>query len=630
MSIADVCGNFVWSLGDWLIHDRYGIGRYVGTNKLTANNVEYECVGIEYGPGKTVWTPTSMLSEIGYYADSNKELKTGAKLTKKLEQIKIDARKWVETFLAQARVREATKVQPMEIIPPEHPHPSLTIDQQNCIEDIASDLASGKLMDRLVCGDVCTGKTEVAIQAIRIALHNKGQVVVLAPTTVLAQQHFNTISRRLSNHNIQLATRASMSTDQAANAILQDCIDGKIDVLVATHSVVRNSKWAWKNLQLVIVDEEHCFGSEDKERAKFVDTHYLCMTATPLPKTSHMVINCGKKISTLKTLPNARTIAATHIVEEIDIADLVKPHGQVLCICRRIADIPRIKQLVRTQLNARSIDAPIFVAHGRMEMSEIERILQKAANTPGAILISTALVGVGIDKESMHTLVVFDANNWSLSQLHQLRGRVSRCLEQGAAYFLSPIANRPYRLRLLKTYSQPGSGWILAQKDMELRGAGSLVGTQQSGHASDLGVDVMLRLVREAEGLAVVVDIPQFRYLIPESYVDSAEDRVSWYRKLSHISSETELRRVREQVEHQYGPPPQTMRGFWHFYRLKVQACKLGIKLIKTCGKDKIAIKTYDSDQTYTFSKVCTLDDLEIALQHLESSLKQQSVVNAR
>jgi transcription-repair coupling factor (superfamily II helicase) len=396
-------------------------------------------------------------------------------------------------------------------------------------------------------------------------LKNGGQVVLMAPTTVLAHQHYNLFSARLPNYRVACMTRASGHKD----TIMSGCANGTIDVLVSTHGIVRNSAWHWQRLRLVIVDEEHCFGAEDKERAKFGDVHYLSMTATPLPRTAYMALNKSRQISILDVMPEGRTLAHTHIAETVDIATLVKPYGQVVCVCHKISEIENLRATVARQLAAAGLTSPIFVVHGKMQPPQAEGVLEQAMSTEGGILISTALVGVGFDHDSIHTLVVFDSHNWGLSQLHQLRGRVSRGKERGNAYFLSTTQSLD-RLQLLLRHNTAGSGWILAQKDMELRGVGGALGTKQSGHLADIGIDMTHQLIREAEGRAILVDIRHLRYVIPDDYMPCDAERVYWYKRLAHVDTDTELEHARAKVREQYGPEPENIQDFWYFHQLKI------------------------------------------------------------
>jgi transcription-repair coupling factor (superfamily II helicase) len=611
--------SFIWELNDWLIHVQHGVGRYVGVRKILANGMPYECLGIEYGDHRTIWTPVTCMTQIGYFAHKTKNITPGKRALRKLEQFRVDARKWVDFFLAQEQLRNTTTTQPLKITSPVHPHYELTSDQRRCINDIASDLRSGRLMNRLVCGDVCTGKTEVALQAARMILENKGQVVLMVPTTVLAKQHYNLFRSRLPEYKVTCMTR----TADNKQAIMNDCASGSIDVLISTHGIVRNTNWNWQRLGLVIVDEEHCFGTEDKERAKFGDVHYLSMTATPLPQTAYTVLNKGRAVSILDVMPEGRELAHTHVTDKVDISALVKPYGQVVCICHKISEIENVRASVARQLEASGMTTPVFTVHGKMQSEEIEAVLEQATNTDGAVLISTALVGVGFDHDSIHTLVVFDSHNWGLSQLHQLRGRVSRGKERGNAYFLSS-AQSLERLQLLLRHNTAGSGWILAQKDMELRGAGSALGTKQSGHLADIGIDMTHQLMREAEGRAILVDIRHMRYVIPDSYMPCDAERVYWYKRLAHIDTPLELQHTRAKICETYGPEPEGIKDFWRFHELKIVARDLGIKRIS--GGTRIVIDTYDNSPPQYHNEIHTLDDLDELLGKLAERNPQIAV----
>ena len=598
--------DFLWERGDWLIHIRRGIGRYVGIQHVNAGGIEWEAIGLQFGENNTVWLPTMFIHEIAYYAHSSKDVKYGKHILKKIEECKKDAKVWLEFFIAQEKLRTSLRVEPMIITPSEYPYESLTDDQETCLEDIYTDLSSGVLMDRLICGDVCTGKTEIAIQSSRVILANKGQVVLLSPTTILTNQHFQEFVLRFPNKNVACVTRAAKDLQ----SIMTGCANGERDILITTHSIVRNPNWTWRDLKLTIIDEEHCFGIVDKERAKFANSHRLTMTATPLPRTAYMAINGSRGLSMLTQMPSDKKLAETYIVSDVDISTLIKERGQIMCVCRKIKDIPLLEEKIRKQLAENNIEIPIFIAHGQIPLEKIISTLDVFKKSHRAILISTALVGVGLDEESIHTLVVFDANNWGLSQLHQLRGRVSRSKDQGSAYFVSDTEGRPERLNLLQKYKGLGSGWVLSQKDMELRGTGSMLGTDQSGHVANIGLDLLNTLLGEIRQSLTLVDIHRFKYIIPADYILYEEERLYWYKYLAHIDSFQALERMRQKMELQHGQCA-AMANCWKFIELRLQAHELGIYHIH--GDDSINVSFYNGSKM-RFDGIQSLGDLEKAL----------------
>lgn len=606
--------SFAWEHNDWVIHEQYGIGRYIGLDSVSAGDTQYECVGIKYDDGRVVWTPATLIERIGYYAHNSKIFKNGHKASRKIEQVKAEAQKWLELFVQQESFRRSHSVAPMTPIKPEYPHASLTPDQIACIADIDRDLSSGQLMDRLVCGDVCTGKTEIALHAARTALENGYQVVLMCPTTILACQHFELFRERLPGYTAECCSKGSGNVAQT----IERCTSGQTSLLVSTHSVVRNTKWRWAKLGLTIIDEEHCFGTTDKERAKFANAHCLQMSATPLPRTAHMALNKARDVSVLEAMPLGREIARTYVQSSIDIASLVDPNGQVLCVCRKISDIQHIEHQILSQTQRAGLAVPVFIVHGRMQPRKIESTLHQALRTPGAILISTAIVGVGLDKPSVRTLVVFDAHNWGLSQLHQLRGRVSRGSARGAAYFISTVKPHPTRLSLLATHDTAGCGWILAQKDLEMRGSGHIVGSKQSGHIADIGFDMFNSILKQTQGHALIFDVPKLRMIIPETYMPNPQDRLHWYRRLSQLEHLTDLQLAKEKLIARYGGFNEQMVHLWEFYETKLRAQLAGVRHIY--GNDPIVIKTTSGEQ-YELRSIRTLAELSHAI---DAALAQQ------
>jgi transcription-repair coupling factor (superfamily II helicase) len=599
--------NFQWDCGDWLVHIKHGIGRYIGMKIVNVEEFQYECVGMKFNDDKTIWIPTPLLSDIGYYAHSSKIIKNGRTVLKRINEFKQNTKMYSEFFIEQERIRLKSRTEPMKIIPYERYHVELTQDQDRCLDEICEDLRSGLLMDRLICGDVCTGKTEIAMQISRIVLHNDGQVVLLVPTTLLARQHYESFKQRFADVEIACVTRVT----ENLNEIIEKCKNGDIKIIITTHSVVRNANWVWKNLKLTIVDEEHCFGTQDKEKIKFINSHHLSMSASPLPRTVEMVLNGSKKVSLLESMPANKKIAETRVLDYIDISSLVKKSGQVLCVCRKIKDLELWKRTIQDQLNARKIEAPIFVAHGKMDPNDVQQILEDYINTDGAILISTALVGVGLDKESIHTLVVFDAHYWGMSQLHQLRGRVSRSINQGIAYFIAPKNVESNRLDLLLKHRGPGAGWILAQKDMEIRGSGSLIGAQQSGHVLNIGLDLLNSLINGIKKRSTLIDIVNIRRTIPFQYIPNAEDRLYWYKCLSQSNSFTELERLKDKMRAQYGCISDQMQEYLRIIELKFVAHNLKISSITNYGADQVRIIYNNDAQRMVSQKIATIHDLE-------------------
>lgn len=603
-----------WSLGDWLLHIRYGLGRYIGVKTIKVQNRSYECVGIEQGVGKHLWLPTDLISELGFFCDKSQKVVKNLTILSKLKQFQEDARLWCQRIVEQSLLRNSISVPAMRIIRPESPHKILTQSQIKCLEEISRDLASGRLMDRVVYGDVCTGKTEIAIQTTRIVLHNDGQVLILVPTTVLADQHFDVFVARFGEEIVKCVTRA---TDNVRE-VIEGVSDGSVKIVIATHAVVRNKDWSWHNLRLAIVDEEHCFGAADKEFAKFQDSHCLWMSATPLPRTTHMAMIGARKISILKEMPADKQIAETHVVSSINIASLVEPTGQIICVCRKIADMPDVVKKIESDLAAANIRANVYMVHGQMPYATIRSTLNTALNEDSAILVSTALVGVGLDKECVHTLVVCDAHNWGLGQLHQLRGRVSRSSRKGKAYFVSDQTELPERVKLLEKCTD---GWQLAQYDRELRGSGSVAGTQQSGRAI-IGDELGLTIMRDAAGKHVMIDLEDFRYQIPAEYISCPDSRVFWYKKLASVFSRESLDECKNEIIGNYGVAQDgSMDDFWEFQEIKLVAQDLGARYVSSYKKDQIAVRMRD-DTLHLLTKPSSLTGLKAALSSI--SLKER------
>lgn len=608
--------------GDFVVHEQHGVGRFIGMKQReigkAAQRTQREYLLIEYAPTKRnapadkLYVPTDQLDLISKYigAEIPKLNKLGggdwaatkAKARKHVREIAEDL---VRLYSARQRTKgfafspDTPWQKELEDAFPFQETP----DQLTTIDDVKHDMEQPMPMDRLICGDVGFGKTEIAVRAAFKAIQDAKQVVVLVPTTLLVQQHQETFADRFEGFPVNVAAMSRFQTPKEIKATMQGLADGTVDVVIGTHKLL-NPKIKFKDLGLVIIDEEQRFGVEHKETLKALRTNVdvLSLSATPIPRTLEMAVTGIREMSTLDTPPEDRLPVLTYVgaSEDSQIKAAVKREllrgGQVFYVHNRVEDIAKVASHI-TEL---APEAHIGIAHGKMGERQLDHVIRDFWHRDIDVLVCTTIIETGLDISNANTLIVDHADRFGLSQLHQLRGRVGRGRERAYAYFLydpsKPMTQTAHdRLATIAQNTALGSGYEVAMKDLELRGTGNLLGDQQSGHIEGVGFDLYVRMVSQAvehykepdkqEELAVSIDLP-IEASIPVDYIDSDKLRLEAYRKLAAAKNDNDLQDLREELTDRYGVPPEDFNTLFEVARLRFKAQQLGITEISGQGRN--------------------------------------------
>jgi len=595
--------------GDYVVHQTHGIGQYVGMEKLSVENIKRDYLKIRYQDGAFLYIPTNQLDLIQKYIGSEGK-------TPKLN--KLGGNDWAKT---KKRVKESLKELASELIKLYAQRQALkgfayskdtvwqrqfeeqfpyeeTEDQLKCIEEIKRDMESDKVMDRLLCGDVGYGKTEVAMRAVFKAVMDGKQVAYLVPTTILAQQHYNNFKERMKDFPVVVDVISRFRTRSEQKKILKDVKSGNIDVLIGTHRLLQKDL-QFKDLGLLVIDEEQRFGVAHKERIKNLKPNIdvLTLTATPIPRTLHMSLIGIRDISVIEDPPEERYPVQTYVMEYDE--DVVKDaiirelarNGQVFYLYNRVRSLDvkaaHIQKLVP--------DARIAIAHGQMDERQLEDIMMAYINGEYDILVCTTIIESGLDMPNVNTIIIEDADRLGLAQLYQLRGRVGRSNKLAYAYItyrkdkvVSETAEK--RLLAIKEFTELGSGFKIAMRDMEIRGAGNLLGPEQHGHMESVGYDMYCRLldeaIRELKGGAPVQEEPEVSVdinvnaYIGNEYISSENQRIEMYKKIASIQDEQDVLDVEDELMDRYGELPQPVRNLISIAYIKSLAAKIGFSAI--------------------------------------------------
>ena len=608
--------------GDYVVHEQHGIGRYVELIARTTNGVTREYLVIEYAsakrgqPGDRVFVPTDTLEQVSKYVGG--EAPTVHRIgSGEWQKAKGRARKAVRAIAGELiRLYAARTSSPGFAFSADTPWQREledafsyieTPDQLSTIDEVKRDMERPYPMDRIVCGDVGYGKTEIAVRAAFKAVQDGKQVAVLVPTTLLVQQHSKTFAERYSGFPIKVAGISRFNTAKESKDILAELEKGSVDVVVGTHRLL-SADVHFKDLGLVIVDEEQRFGVEQKESLKKMRTtvDVLAMSATPIPRTLEMAVTGIREMSTITTPPEERHPILTYVGPSDDGQIRAAIHrellrdGQVFYVHNRVESIDRTAAKIQELVP----EARIRVAHGQMSESALEDVILAFWNRDFDVLVCTTIVESGLDISNANTLIVERAENFGLSQLHQLRGRVGRGRERAYAYFLYP-ADQPLsevaldRLKTIATNTELGSGMRVALKDLEIRGAGNLLGGEQSGHIADVGFDLYMRMVGEAvneykTGIVAQgdedlrrdckVELPVNAHL-SEDYVPGERIRLDLYRRLADVATPTEVQSIREELVDRFGDLPEEAEALLEVAELRALAKSHGIAEVVVTGK---------------------------------------------
>lgn len=619
-----VAGYFDLKIGDLVVHEDYGLGRYSGTEKVEMGGVVNDYLKIEYANDSNLYVPTTRMEKLQKYAGRDN-------VSRSIRLDDIHGKRWHNTKLRVERnVKEiAEKLIKLYALRSQKKGFSYSEDtvwqrefeeafeyeetpgQLNAINDVKRDMQSGRVMDRLICGDVGFGKTEIALRASFKAVQENKQVAYLVPTTVLAVQHFKTFKKRLEPYpvNVELLCRFRTKTEQKKT--IERLKDGSVDIVIATHRLL-SKDIKFKDLGLLIVDEEQRFGVAHKEKIKELkeNVDVLTLTATPIPRTMHMSMMGVRDISILKEAPSNRLPINTYAVpyDENLIAMAIKKEmardGQVFFVYNRVATI---EDVVR-KLSALVPEAIIAYAHGQMSSSELEKIMYEFENRRIDVLVSTTIIETGIDMPNANTMIIADASKLGLSTLYQLRGRIGRSDRSSYAYMLYPRGtvlkeDAGKRLASIKEFSALGSGYKIAMKDLEIRGEGNIFGFEQSGHIGAVGYELYCKMLKAA--LAKLKNEPNTDDLystsmdcaisahIPHEYVEDEQSRMSLYRKIAMIETIDDRLAIEEELLDRFGPVPTVVANLLKIAELKARANKSYITLIKQ-EENNIKFMLYD------------------------------------
>ena len=615
------------SVGDYVVHENHGIGRFAGIVKMQVDGLEKDYIKISYAGTDSLYVPATQLDMVSKY--------TGAGEEKPVKLSKMGGTEWAKT---RARAKSAAKDMAKKLIALYAERQRLpgyafspdsewqrefednfgyteTDDQLRSIAEIKRDMEASVPMDRLLCGDVGFGKTEVALRAVMKCVLSGKQAAILVPTTVLAQQHYQTALQRFFGFPVNIAVMSRFKTGNQASKVLSDLATGKCDLVIGTHRLLSKDV-KFKDLGLLVVDEEQRFGVTHKEHIKELarGVDVLTLSATPIPRTLNMAMSGIRDMSTLEEPPEDRLPVQTFVMEHDwnIIADAIRRElqrgGQVYYLHNRIDDIERTAKKISDLLE----DVTVGVAHGQMDKNMLANVMENVANGQIQVLVCTTIIETGIDIPNVNTLIIEDADHLGLAQLHQIRGRVGRSTRRASAYLtfrrdkvLTEVAEK--RLNAIRDFAAFGSGFKIAMRDLEIRGAGNLLGAEQSGHMIDVGYDMYMKLLSEAVLEARGIEVPARAECsadlavaanIPDRYIPSQEQRMDIYRRIALIRTEEEADDLTDELIDRFGDPPPGVNALIHVALLRGEAGKAGVTDIsQKQGYLKFTLRDFDMEK---------------------------------
>ena len=611
--------------GDLIVHVDHGIGRYEGLKIVQVAGGAHDCLELTYAGDDRIFLPVQNIDLISRYGSENSERPLdrlgGASWQGRKARARENILAMAQELLAVAAARELKagfRVNAGDGLYEEFAAGfsfEETDDQLNAIEDVLSDLSSGKSMDRLICGDVGFGKTEVALRAAFLIAMSGKQVALLAPTTLLVRQHFKTLKQRLAGWPLQVRQLSRLISQKEATEVKRELKEGTVDIVVGTHALLGKST-SFKNLGLLVVDEEQRFGVRHKEKLKELksDVHVLTLSATPIPRTLQMALTGIRDLSIIATPPVDRLAVRTYVssfdpvtVREALLREKYRG-GQAFFVAPRISDLEKVRDFLKENVS----EVTFVVAHGQMGATELEDIMEEFYEGNFDVLLSTTIVESGLDIPRANTLIVYRADRFGLSQLYQLRGRVGRWKLRAYAYFTTPhnqipSATAEKRLRVLQVLDSLGAGFQLASHDLDIRGGGNLLGEKQSGQVREVGVELYQSMLEEAvislKSEGVDESIPQvwspqisfgLSVYIPEDYVGDLSERLVLYRRLANAESDHELESFAAELIDRFGKLPVETQQLLEVSSLKTICKQLGIE--KLDANEKRAVFTFRED----------------------------------
>jgi len=598
------------SIGAPVVHIDHGVGRYAGLTTLEIDQQDHEFLQLDYADGAKVYVPVTNLHLISRYSGGDPDLaplhKLGTDTWSKAKRKALEQIHDVAAELLHIQARRQSK--PGFAFEMDHTAYMQfasgfayeeTLDQANAIEATLHDMQLAKPMDRLVCGDVGFGKTEVAMRAAFVAVQNGKQVAVLVPTTLLAQQHYESFKDRFADTAVRIEVLSRFGSNKTHLKTIEDLAEGKVDIVVGTHKILQENI-QFKNLGLMIVDEEHRFGVRDKERIKALraDVDMLTLTATPIPRTLNMAFSGMRDLSIIATPPARRLAVKTFVQEHTDdsikeaiLRELLRG-GQVYLLHNEVETIERAAETIRHLVP----EARVAVAHGQMRERELEQVMQQFYHKDYNVLVCSTIIETGIDVPNANTIIIERADKLGLAQLHQLRGRVGRSHHQAYAYLLVPSikglkGDAEKRLDAIQRASTLGAGFMLATEDLEIRGAGELLGEQQSGSMQAIGYSLYMEMLEKAtkaiqKGKTPNFDAPlsltaeinlHMPALIPDDYLGDVHQRLLFYKRISNTDTQEKLDHIRMELIDRFGIPPQPVKQLFSVHQIRLRAEQLGI-----------------------------------------------------
>ena len=599
----------IWEItaNDYVVHEKYGIGRYRGLKKITQDDKTAEYLCIEYKNKDKLYVPFDEFKVVKKYIGvEGVKPKLYSMDTFAWEHVKQRARENASLFAKELLQLYAQRAAVKRTPYPEETSLEAdlansfmyeeTADQVKAIKDIENDFAKPYPMERLICGDVGFGKTEVAIRAAFKVACNSKQVAVLVPTTVLAQQHYNTFTNRLVNFPIKTEVLSRFQTKKQQKQILENVKNGKTDIVIGTHRLLQKDV-EFSNLGLLIIDEEHRFGVKQKEKIKMIKKNIdmLLLSATPIPRTLSGALYGLRDLSLIETQPVGRqpieTVISTYdkkLIKNVIEAEISRG-GQVFYVYNKVETILNKAH----DLNNLVKDIKLGVIHGQMKSNEIEKIMWQFINKQTDVLLATTIIESGIDIPTVNSMIIEDSVNFGLSQLHQLRGRIGRDKQKAYCYLLYDKSNLTdesvKRLQAMKEFSELGSGYKLALKDLEIRGAGAILSAKQHGFVKDVGFDMFARMLEEegkkirniqdnneVKQIDTEIDL-QVEAYIPENYIEDEDIRILFYRKIANITKESEIDDIKEELRDRFGKITNSVENLFEICKIKIKAHKLSV-----------------------------------------------------
>jgi len=603
-------------IGDYVVHRNHGIGKYIGVETLVVNQLHKDYMLIQYSGDDKLYVPVDQINLVQkYVASEGKEPRLyklgGTEWTKVKRKVQSSVEDIADELIKLYAEREAQRGYAFEKDTElqdefEHAFPyQETEDQIRCIDEIKQDMEQVQPMDRLLCGDVGYGKTEVAIRAIFKAVVEGKQAAILVPTTILAQQHFQTMLERFQDYPINLGLLSRFRTKKQQEETIQGLKKGTVDVVVGTHRLLSKDV-EYKDIGLLVVDEEQRFGVKHKEKIKQIKSNVdvLTLTATPIPRTLHMSMLGIRDLSVIETPPENRFPVQTYVIEHnmAFIREAIEREmargGQVFLLYNRVDNIEKVAREISGLVEG----ARVSVAHGRMNETELENVMFDFLEGENDILVSTSIIETGVDIPNVNTLLVYNADHMGLSQLYQLRGRVGRSNRIAYAYFtyqkdkiLTEVSEK--RLQAIKEFTELGSGFKIAMRDLSIRGAGNLLGKQQHGFIDSVGFDLYSQMLKEAieskQTGQKVENVQPFNpelllsvdAYIPEEYIEDEKQKIDMYKQFQALESDEEIERLQEELIDRFGDYPEAVSNLFSVSKLKMLAKRERVESIKETGQ---------------------------------------------